>query len=127
MELRHEADLAWARGWGEYKEMSTVGKTEKMPRRPWQGYPSSPRQRLKGTTSLGMMQVVGTDASVSLISGPGRSHDGKVYRLEKHGHSQRAPEMLHPGLKPTRRDRKERGCLGRGSYGWQWVDKDEEY
>lgn len=29
MELGHEADLAWARGWGEYKGMSMVGKTNK--------------------------------------------------------------------------------------------------
>lgn len=29
MDLRREADLAWAQGWGEYKRMSTVGKTDK--------------------------------------------------------------------------------------------------
>lgn len=65
-----------------------------------------------------MMQVVGTDASAGLISGPGRSHDGKVYRLEGPGHSQQAPEMLHPGLKPARRDRKEERLLGKG---FLWV------
>lgn len=50
---------------------------------------------------------MGTDVSAGLISGLGRSHDGKVYRLERPGHSQQAPEMLHPGLKPARRDRRE--------------------
>lgn len=85
--------------------MSTVGKTDK--------------DAKEALARVSKLTEVGTDASAGLISGPGRSHDGKVYRLEGPGHSQQAPEMLHPGLKPARRDRKERGCLGRGSSGWQ--------